>query len=350
MATFVARRLKSGETRVTARVRMRGVNKTETFRSKTQARKWATAQEGKIIEGGIAPVHTPSHPIEDVISRYEVESLAQKRPSTRSTENVMLRFWLDRLGGLTTSEITTAMIMRERSTLTCSASSRDSYVYWLKHLFSMAVKWGMAGSNPAAEIPRESRGPRGRTRYLSKDERDRLLFAAKQYGGDEMYLAVVMALSTGLRLGEQFGLRWRDIDLQKGIARIEKSKSGATRAVPLTGLILTLLRGLPHKNEEAHIFSGECWVVYRGLLLMRNTFYRNWKWVLEMAGIKDFRWHDLRHSFASELAMSGATQVELAEALGHTTLTMVKRYAHVSDPHTASVVMRMNERVFGDAY
>jgi len=68
--------------------------------------------------------------------------------------------------------------------------------------------------------------------------------------------------------------------------------------------------------------------------------------VVRATGLEDFRWHDLRHSFASELAMSGATLAEIAEAMGHKTLQMVKRYAHLTEGHVGKVVERMTTRVF----
>ena len=72
-----------------------------------------------------------------------------------------------------------------------------------------------------------------------------------------------------------------------------------------------------------------------------------WKYAVKRAGLVDFRFHDLRHTFASYLAMNGATLAEIAEALGHKTLDMVKRYAHLSEAHTAGVVARMNQAIFG---
>jgi len=72
-----------------------------------------------------------------------------------------------------------------------------------------------------------------------------------------------------------------------------------------------------------------------------------WLAALKKAGVADFRFHDLRHSAASYLAMNGASLAEIAEVLGHKTLQMVRRYAHLSEAHTAGVVSRMNAKIFG---
>jgi len=71
------------------------------------------------------------------------------------------------------------------------------------------------------------------------------------------------------------------------------------------------------------------------------------EWAVKRADIANFKFHDLRHTFASYLAMNGATLAEIAEVLGHKTLAMVKRYAHLSEAHTAGVVARMNQAIFG---
>ena len=75
----------------------------------------------------------------------------------------------------------------------------------------------------------------------------------------------------------------------------------------------------------------------------------SWEYALRGADIENFRWHDLRHSTASYLAMNGASLAEIAEVLGHKTLQMVKRYAHLSEQHTAGVVASMNEKIFSES-
>ena len=79
----------------------------------------------------------------------------------------------------------------------------------------------------------------------------------------------------------------------------------------------------------------------------RRSIIQAWIYAVKRAGLVDFRFHDLRHSAASYLAMNGASLMEIAEVLGHKTLAMVKRYAHLSEAHTAGVVSRMNQAIFG---
>jgi integrase len=142
----------------------------------------------------------------------------------------------------------------------------------------------------------------------------------------------VLAISTGARKGELAKLTWNTINLERGTLTFLDTKNGTNRTVPVTGLALELLRGKPQKPGK--------------------LFARNWRKAFETAvkraGLVDLRWHDLRHSAASYLAMSGASLLEIAEILGHKSLEMVKRYAHLSEAHTASIVARMNAAIFGE--
>ena len=193
--------------------------------------------------------------------------------------------------------------------------------------------------NPALKItkPRE---PRGRVRFLSDDERERLLRVCSEHRNPMMHPIVVLALSTGMRQGEILGLRWGDVDLERGRIVLHETKNGERRLVPLVG---------PAKEALA-MYRGEG-AKPRALLFPSTTnddkpieIRKAWGTCMTRAQIEDFRFHDLRHSAASYLAMSGASLAEIAEVLGHKTLQMVKRYAHLSEAHTASVVERMNAK------
>ena len=177
--------------------------------------------------------------------------------------------------------------------------------------------------------------PRGRVRFLDDDERRRLLDACLVSESPHLYPTVVLALSTGMRRGEILGLRWRDVDLKAGFAILHDTKNGERRRVPITGHALIVFR---NHSKVRSLDSDHVFVDVR----------RAWLTAVKRAGIEDFRFHDLRHSAASYLAMNGASPGEIAEVLGHKTLQMVKRYAHLSESHTRSVVESMNREVFGE--
>lgn len=189
--------------------------------------------------------------------------------------------------------------------------------------------------------------PRGRVRFLSDEEREALLQACRDSSNPWLYLAVVVALSTGMRNGELMSLSWKDVDLKAGRIVLHETKNGERRVVPLAGPALSLLK------EHAKVRRLDTDLLFPANKKQEDGTIRPidlrtpWETALKRAGITDFHWHDLRHTAASYLAMNGASLAEIAEILGHKTLAMVKRYAHLSEAHTASVVERMNRAMFG---
>jgi integrase len=137
-------------------------------------------------------------------------------------------------------------------------------------------------------------------------------------------------------------LTWQTVDLQRGIITLQDTKNGERRTLHLTGIALDLIR------QHAKVRRIDSQLVFPNPTGTRPASIReSWDHAVRRAQLEDFRFHDLRHSAASYLAMNGASLLEIAEILGHKTLSMVKRYTHLSDQHTRSVVERMNRAVFG---
>jgi len=124
---------------------------------------------------------------------------------------------------------------------------------------------------------------------------------------------------------------------------LHDTKNGERRVVPVVGKALELLK------DHAKVKRSDTSLLFPSKVDSQKPMDLRapWKAALTKAGIEDFRFHDLRHSAASYLAMNGASLAEIAEVLGHKTLQMVKRYAHLSEAHTAGVVERMNKSIFG---
>jgi len=187
------------------------------------------------------------------------------------------------------------------------------------------------------------REPRGRVRFLSDQERHRLLDASKKSKNTALYTIVVLALATGGRQQELLTLRWPDVDLRRGTLTFHQTKNGERRTIPLTGYALDLLK--QHACVR-HLATDRVFPAYTNI--KRCRIRDAWNNTVRRADITDLHFHDLRHTFASYLAMNGASLLEIAEALGHKTLAMVKRYAHLTEGHTRGVVERMNRAVFGE--
>ena len=352
MAAIESRTDSKGKTTYRVKVRLKGHPvQTATFARKTDARRWAQDTESAIREGRhFKTTEAKRRTLAELLDRYTRDVLPGKKDGRNQVHQYA--WWRSELGVLALADITPAVLVAARDKLKAtdtrqgkarSNASVNRYMAALSHAFSVASReWEWLDSNPLSKVAK-FKEPRGRVRFLSDDERARLLEACKQSSNADLYPAVVLALSTGARQAEIMGLAWKRVDLSRGVAVLDDTKNGERRALPLAGLALSLL------TDRAKVRRIDTDLLFPGRNPARPVELRKpWMAALAAAGIEDFRWHDLRHSAASYLAMNGATLAEIAEVLGHKTLQMVKRYAHLSDSHTAGVVASMNARIFGE--
>jgi integrase len=226
----------------------------------------------------------------------------------------------------------------------CAPATTVRYLAALSHVFTVAVNdWEWAESNPVKGV-RKPKEPCGRDRYLLDEERERLLTACKASKSKDLYTFVVLALATGMRRGEIAWLEWRDVDFARGVITLRDSKNGTRRGIPLRGPIVKILktRAGTRQQESALVFPGDN-------PKKPIDLTTPWRTALAKSGVEDFRFHDLRHTAASYLAMNNASSLEIAGVLGHKTLQMTKRYSHLSVDHLGAVMERVNERMFGHA-
>lgn len=174
------------------------------------------------------------------------------------------------------------------------------------------------------------------TRFLSPEERERLLAACKVSSWSKLYLLVLMGLTTGARKGELMGLRWRDVDRLHGVALVGKTKNGDPKALPLVPNVLELLDAFGKGAKP----DGLVFASHR-IPDQRFGFEEKFKEALRAARVRSFRFHDLRHSCASMLAQNGATLLEIGDLLGHRQLQVTKRYSHLATGHKAALVNRV---------
>ncbi len=353
MASFEERNLKNGKKVYRVRVRLKGQpTERATFDRLTDARKWAASIESSIREGRhFKTAEAKKHTLGEIVDRYLRDVLPTKSDSMQRDQWTQLGWWKDKIGNHLLSDVTPALIAEHRDLLLREIGMRGKkrspasvarHMAALSHAYTIAIKeWGWIDDSPMQKV-QKPKEPRGRVRFLSDEEREKLLESCRNSEEPFLYPIVVLALSTGARKSEILNLTWSDVDLQRNVAVLHQTKNDERRALPLSGEALKCVKGLaelrridtrllfPDKNGKKPI-------------LIRAP----WKKALKTAEIEDFKFHDLRHSAASYLAMSGASLAEIAEVLGHKTLQMVKRYSHLSEQHTASVVSRMNEKIFG---
>ncbi|HAT8370924.1 site-specific integrase [Legionella pneumophila serogroup 1] len=353
MANIEERIGKDGQLRYRVKVRLKGFpTQQATFERKTDARRWAQQTEAAIREGRhFKTTEAKRRTLAEMIDRYIKEVIPHKPKNSKNTV-LHLKWWQEELGQYSLADVSPALIAEKRDKLASGITTRNRlrtpstvvrYLAALSHAFTMAVKeWGWIEDSPMRRVTKPKE-PRGRVRFLSDDERSLLLNECKKSESQYLYIAVVLALSTGARKMELMGLRWKDIDLNRHIITLHETKNGERRILPLTGHALELI------NQLAKVRRLNCDLVFPNHKFTKPIDLRTpFETAVKRAGITDFRWHDLRHSCASYLAMNNASLAEIAEILGHKTLQMVKRYAHLSDAHTSKVVARMNEKIFNN--
>lgn len=347
MATIEKRTGKDGSTSYRVKIRLRGQPvQSASFSSLTKAKLWANQTEADMRAGRYFPkAEGRKHTLAEALERYEREKLGTMRAKEARKQH--LAYWRAELGTLMLADITPAIIKErmtrladepsERTGKLRSASTLNHYRQALASVITEAVKsWEWLESSPMVKVGKKTE-PRGRVRYLSDDERERLLTACREATNKDLFLAVLLALTTGGRQAEIMSATWAQIDLSRATLQLSETKNGSRRALHLVGPVLELLK------ERAKVRRIDSDLVFPSRVNpMQPVDLRTpWESALKRAGIEDFHWHDLRHTFASMAAMNGASLPELAALLGHKTLSMVQRYAHLSPQHTASLAERV---------
>jgi integrase len=353
MASIEKRTTDSGETSYRVKIRLKNYKaQTATFKRLTDAKKWVQDTESAIREGRhFKTTEAKKHTLADLVDRY-IKDVLPTKPKQAEKQKQQLEWWKGKMGVYLLADVTTAMIVQYRDELASGETYRGTqrspatvvrYMAALSHAFSVAVnEWQWLEDTPMRKVKRPTES-RGRVRFLDDDERGRLLKTCKESSNAWLYPCVILALSSGMRQAELMGLKWQDVNLKDGFLILHETKNGERRRVPLAGLGLELLQ------EHAKIRRLDTDLLFPGTIHKNKPIdlRKPFETALKAAGINDFHWHDLRHCTASYLAMNGASLAEIAEVLGHKTLSMVKRYAHLSDGHVSNVVASMNEKIFG---
>lgn len=349
MATIEKRVGKAGN--LTWRVRVRrqsGPWLTKSFERKVDAEAWARSIEHKLDTGEDVPsAEARKRTLAEAITRYLTVTLPQSKHQKNASEQTrMLNWWKDELGSRALVTITASTIAEVRDRLATeslrsgklrSGSTINRRITALSACLTVCVKeYGWLQKNP---IPNVTRMPdsKGRERFLSDDERKALLTACEASSCDALAPLVKLALATGARKSELAGLQWANMDLERRTVRFMDTKNGDSRTVPLAPTAVAVLTEWKRGRLPVGSVFG----------LSRHDINKPWRAARGAAGLHDFRFHDLRHSAASYLAMSGASLMDIAAILGHKTLAMVKRYSHLSEQHTTAAVDRMAEKFLG---
>ena len=217
---------------------------------------------------------------------------------------------------------------------TLSPATINRYTASIGGLFTWCIKRRLAPKgweNPCKLI--ESRPENNEVvRFLSETERNSLLSACKASTWNKLYLLVMVALTSGARRGELLRLTWDDIDFDRQIASVNQTKNGDKKNLPLVPVVIDELNKFKTNNLNELIFAS------KRRPDSAFNYKEIWDRALKMANIKNFRFHDCRHTTASMLAQNGCTLLEIGEILGHRNLNVTKRYSHLCSDHKSHTV------------
>ena len=290
-------------------------------RDKSQAQEWHDQRQHTLWREsklGDKPARTWKEAV--------IQWRADKAHKTDLRGDVAKFKWLDQhLGNLTLDQITREVVMRivRLKAAEATNATANHYLALIRAVLRRACfEWEWTDRAPSfTKLPE----PQGRVRYLQPAEVEALFREVPEY-----HKAILLfALSTGLRQGNIRDLQWSQVDLGRRVAWIhgDQAKGRIAIAVPLNETAAAVLKGELGKHKD-FVFT------YRGKPLY-NINTRGWRKALKRAGIADFRWHDLRHTWASWLAMSGVGALQLQALGGWQSGVMVRRYAHLSAEHLA---------------
>lgn len=327
MASLTKRTDGHGRIRWVARVRKLGYSRARTFRTKAAAEDWARDLEDGIAKGkGAVPTNRT---VRDLVEKFLTEELHRYAESEKRNVASRLGWWGRTLGPITLMHLRPSHIRDALRSLKVADKTRNRYHAALSRALTIASReWDWISMNPAMNVSRRSEG-HGRRRVLSDAERARLLHACSS--NQRLHSMVVFALTTGCRLGEIEKLERNEMNLANRTVFIAESKNGESRKLPLTSAGIKAIRSLPLRTDG----------------LVFGSFPRKtWELALKASSVDDFRMHDCRHCFATELSEMGASVTDLKYLLGHRTLSMVARYEHSKARRATEFTERL-DRTFG---
>jgi integrase len=225
-------------------------------------------------------------------------------------------------GGLELQEIDPLLIEKyraERLKAGVTKSTVNREITIMKKMFNLAIDWSFAEENPVQKVKLFSEKDRQKERIITEEEEARLLAACPNY----VRPIIDTALNTGMRRGEIFNLEWKQVDLKEGAIRVVYTKSGRDRIIPINDRMYRVFLEQKQLNgKSTYVFPNAD--TGRPFTDIKKSF----KCACEKSGIKDLRFHDLRHTFASRLVRAGVDLITVRDLLGHFSVRVTQRYTH----------------------
>ncbi len=307
--------------------------------------------------------HTLASFIEEEFEPWSETHLKSKDANAKRIKMVFSKFLKTHLSDIEPRQVERWRTKRLRAGNKPATINRD--LSSLKGALSRAVEWGFIDEHPLSKVRKEKIDTNPIPRYLAKDEAEKLYRALdsreerirrerasanrwrrdrrvpllpdlrKVAYADHLKPMVLLSLDTGVRRGELFNLLWTDINFERRILTVRgtDAKSGKTRHIPLNRRSFGVLTDWFRQSSriDSYVFVGRTGGKF-------DNVNKSWREVLRLAEVKHYRWHDLRHTFASWLVMNSIDLNTVRELLGHSDLNMTLRYAHLAPEHKAMAV------------
>jgi integrase len=292
--------------------------------------------EGKYFDKGQGNKKT----FKDMADKYMAEYAIKKAPKSIVRDRTSLKHLLPVFGSQYLNSITPAQISAyktQRRNEGASPKTINHELGFCKHCFNLAVKeWQWVRDNPFTKVSME-RLPQPRVRYLTPEEFDKLYQACN----DKLKPIVLFAVNTGMRQDNILSLTWQQVDLNRGVIVLPHTKNGERLGLPMNSTVKDLLSEL---KRIRFITSDFVFHTSTGNRFDGSKIGKWFRQALKKAGIQDFRFHDLRHTFASWLVQKGASLYEVQWLLGHKTIAMTMRYAHLAPDNLRTAINLLDDR------
>ena len=318
-----------------------------------QAKEALKSRVGSIVQGKFDIAQTKSYQLfSKLIEQYLEYSKAHKKSYERDTTSVKhlkpffgnnriddINPWLVEKYKMKRKEEIKAL-HSDKDERDISFASINRELAFLKHCYTMAIKWEKIDKNPVKGIKMFKE--KSIERYLEEHEIMALLEACRESKNKALEPIVITALNTGMRLREILYLQVKDLDFRNSIINIEDTKNGERGKIPMNDYLKIILEKYLEGHKHEYVFCRQDGTPFYNI---RDAFHA----ALDRAGIKDFRFHDLRHTFASHLALKGVDLYTIQKLGRWKTLSMVTRYAHLSQQHQQNAVSAL-EGLFENNY
>jgi integrase len=288
--------------------------------------------ELKMIKGEFLGITEPKAVVFDKLcEEYLKFSKANKTPQSYRRDQVSIKNLLKDFSGKMISKISVYEVeeYKNKRKEEVEPATVNREIGCLKHMFNKAVEWNYLAENKLLKV-KKFKEPPGRVRYLTDEEIERLLHCCADY----LKPIVILALNTGMRKSEILNLKWSNVDLKNRVITINKTKNNEIKIVPINDILYNTLAKIKKGNGDQFVFTDKNGKPYGDI---KNGFNA----AVKRAGITDFRFHDLRHTFASRLVMAGVDIRTVQELMGHKDIKMTMRYSHLSNVHLKEAVKRI---------